>query len=161
MTNTTTNAKSTISVATSATVPADAAAYKALSWTVINDVTEIGGTFGDTYAKVEAKVLGARRVRKGKGSVDGGAIELKVLRNASDAGQTSLRTALASDEPVFIKIELGDKPTGANATGSIAYQPVLVFSAPVNGGDADSYVEQTFTLEIVGETVAVAPGTGA
>lgn len=155
-----TNAKSTISVATSATTPATAAAYKALTWTVINDVEEIGGTFGDTYAKVEAKVLGTRRVRKGKGSVDGGAIELTVLRDAADAGQNALRTALGSDDRVFVKIELGDKPAGANANGSLAYMPVLVFSAPVQGGDADSYVKQVFTLEIDGETVTVAPSTG-
>lgn len=154
----TTNAKSTISVATSATVPATAAAYKALTWTVINDVEEIGGTFGDTYAKVEAKVLGTRRVRKGKGSVDGGAIELTVLRDAADAGQNALRTALGSDDRVFVKIELGDKPsTGASPTGSLAYMPVLVFAAPVQGGDADSFVKQVFTLEIDGETVTAAP----
>ncbi|RXF69231.1 hypothetical protein [Hansschlegelia zhihuaiae] len=155
-----TNAKSTISIAPSGAIPTTAAAYKALTWTVINDVEEIGGEFGDTYAKVEAKVLGTRRVRKGKGSVDGGAIELTVLRDAADAGQSALRTALASDDRVFIKIELGDKPAGANATGSTAYMPVLVFSAPVQGGDADSYVKQVFTLEIDGETVTAAPAAG-
>jgi hypothetical protein len=157
---TVTNAKTVVSVAPTGAIPATAAAYKALTWTPVNEVTDAGGSVGDTYAKVEAKVLGARRVRKLKGSVDGGTIELKVLRDAADAGQTALRAALSSDDAIFVKIELGDKPTGANATGSTLYAPVLVFSAQVQNGEADSFVEQNFTLEIVGEIVTAAPGTG-
>lgn len=155
---TTTAAKSTISIATSATTPANAAAYAALTWGVIGNVVDIGGTFGDAYNKIEAKVLGTRRVLKAKGSVDAGMIELKVLRDAADAGQNSLRTALGSDDLVYVKIELGDKPSaGASPKGSTVYMGVLVFGAPVTNGDADSFVEQTFNLEVNTQPVEVAP----
>lgn len=154
---TVTNSLTVLSVATSATTPTTAALYKALTWSVVNGVTNIGD-LGDTYNKIEAKVLGTRRVQKAKGSVDGGTFEVTCLRDTTDAGQIAIRTAAKSDAPIFIKIELGDKPaTGANPTGTLFYAPALVFGAPVTAGESDSFVEQKFNVEIVGEILEVAP----
>lgn len=152
-----TNALTTFSIATANTAATTAAAYKALTWNAVGNVTNVGD-FGDVFNKIEAKVLGTRRVQKAKGSVDGGSWEITVLRDAADVGQNALRTASKLDTPVNVKLELGDKPTtGASPTGSIFYAPAIVFAAPVKAGESDSFVEQTFTVEIVGEIVEVAP----
>ncbi|WP_020185071.1 hypothetical protein [Methylopila sp. 73B] len=151
------NTLTVLSVATSATLPATAVAYKALSWSAVGGVSNIGD-FGDTYNKIEAKVLGTRRVQKFKGSVDAGPFEVTCVRDTVDAGQIALRTAAKSDVPVFLKLELGDKPaTGASPTGTLFYLPVSVYAAPVKTGEQDSMVEQTFTCEIVGDIIEVAP----
>ncbi len=73
------------------TVAADTPAeFAADTWIEIKD-TENLGEFGDEAAIISYRTLDQGRVRKMKGSVDGGTLELVVAADFLDAEQTPLR----------------------------------------------------------------------
>lgn len=132
---------------TSGTVPADQAAYEALTW-VECEQTDALGALGDTTAEVTFTGLGDARVQKLKGSSDAGTLDLSMAFNevafgSPLTGQGHLLVASndTSSDNYYFKRELGDASTGSPlGTGTTEYASGLVGSFTVSVDGADSIV---------------------
>ena len=132
---------------TSGAVPANQAAYEALTW-VECEQTDALGALGDTTADVTFTGLGDARVQKLKGSSDAGTLDLSMGFN-EDAfgspltGQGHLLVASndTSSNNYYFKRVLGDGSTGSPlGTGTTEYCSGLVGSFTVSVDGADSIV---------------------
>ena len=132
---------------TSGTVPADQAAYEALTW-VEAEQTDALGALGDTTAEVTFTGLGDARVQKLKGSSDAGTLDISMAFN-QDAfgspltGQGWLLVAAddTSSDNYFFKRVLGDGSTGSPlGTGTTEYCSGQVGSFTISVDGADSIV---------------------
>lgn len=75
--------------------PADSLAeFKAISYTTIGEVSEIG-EFGDERTIVPWISLADGRTRKARGSADAGDLQVTFAYDAADTGQDALATAFA------------------------------------------------------------------
>ena len=92
-------------------------------------------------------------VRKLKGTIDSGKVELVIARDESDTGQTALRAAAATWNAHNFKVELNDAPVGGTPTTFYFRGPVL--SAKLSLGTADDVVKQTFTVAVSGQVFEV------
>lgn len=134
----------------------DTTAYGLLSYTEVADVVNIP-EFGDTFNEINFTALGDSRVRKFKGSVNGGSLAIELGLNLTDAGQAAVEaardvTSAASNEYAF-KIELNDSG-GVNPT--TIYFRGLVFSYTKNIGEVESVVSSTVTIGINTEETILA-----
>ena len=88
------------------------ATYDAYTWTDCGEVTNVG-EFGREYQAVRTNNLASGATRKAKGSYDNGTIQLDLLFDASDAGQTLLEAAAVSTSHYSFRVQLpgeaGDK----------------------------------------------------
>lgn len=134
-----------------APAPADqytAAAYAALTYVEIGDVSEIG-EFGREYNLVTFNPLAKRRTVKRKGSFNDGTISIQMARVPSDAGQTILTEAVDDDDSYSIKILLQD--------GTIFYTSAQILSYTTNIGGVDQITAATVNLEIDNDILEVEP----
>lgn len=122
-----TSAGSTISISAGVPATIDAAGFGALTYTKINDVTDIG-MLGTQYALVNHVPVDQAVTFKYKTINDNGNLQLKGARVTTDAGQTLLNNAASSFAPYAIKIVLQN--------GAIIYGQVLVASYQTNIGTA-------------------------
>lgn len=76
------------------------------SWTEV-DGWMSAGSLGDTQEVVTAQLINTRRVRKRKGSLDGGTMENRFLPIPSDPGQQKFQQAINDCNPWSFKIEWG------------------------------------------------------
>jgi hypothetical protein len=115
-----TGAGSKIYIATAyGTVPANQAAYEALSWVEVEQ-TESIGEFGDSTAAVTFTGLGDARVQKLKGSSDAGTLNVVMAFNAladgsPTTGQYLMQQASANTtaDNYRFKITFNDASTGS------------------------------------------------
>lgn len=128
--------------------------YEGESWTEVGQVEEIG-EFGDEATDVTATVLGDRRTRHLKGSVDGGALVVTCLHDDTDTGQAAMITARATDFNYNFKVEIDD-PRSLSGTGTTYYFHGLVMSDRINIGNSDNVVRIAFNVGINSEFVKVA-----
>ncbi len=142
-----------------ATVPANAAAYAALTWTEIGLVESLG-EYGDAAAAVNFTSLGDGRVRKGKGSRDAGDLTITCGHDASDVGQQALVAAEATNFRYPFKVQY---PNKLNATGTdeMHYFVGKVMSKRNSGAAVNDVVRRTFTIAIDSAITEVAPTAGA
>lgn len=115
------------------------AAFQAVSYTIINEVTDIG-SFGKVYNQVTHNPLSTRQTIKRKGSFDNGTISLQMAYAPSDPGQTMLSTAVDSDSSYSYKVVLQDNTT--------FYFGAQAMSRPIEVGGVDSITSSTCDLEI-------------
>jgi hypothetical protein len=143
-----TGANATFYIATtSGAVPANQAAYEALTW-VECEQTDALGTLGDTTADVNFTGLSDGRVQKLKGSSDAGTLDLSMAFNQDSlgsplTGQGYLLVASndTSSDNYFFKRVLGDATTGSPlGTGTTEYCSGLVGSFTIAVDSADSIV---------------------
>jgi len=142
------SAGSDISVCLSQPSTLDAAGYGALTYIEIGEVTAIP-SHGDTFNKIEHKPLKRRRVRKLKGTVDGGSYTLAMAYAPGDDGQQALLTALAMDTSVSFRETLQD--------GTIIYTLGLVMSKPHIIGTVDEITAAECMIEVDSAEVVVYP----
>lgn len=123
-----------------ATLPANAAAYAALSWTEIKQVGNMGA-IGTTVNGLSYPTWGDTVVQKAKGMANAGDPTLEVMRNSTDAGQVAIRAAALTNLTYASKTERNDKLTGGG-TNTIIYNWGYV-AGPVRpqGGNEDFDVE--------------------
>ena len=126
----------------------DAAGYAGLAFVEIGEVTSIP-THGDTYTKIEHKPLSKRRVRKLKGTVDGGSFTVAMAFAPGDAGQLIVHDALSEDESVSFCEELQD--------GTKIYFLGLVMSEPHIIGSVDDVTAAEVMIEVDSAEVRVYP----
>lgn len=135
-----TSAGTTISISSAPIgVTYDDAAFTALTWTEIGEVSDLG-EFGREYNVIKFNPLKTRRTIKRKGSYDDGTVQVQLGKVKTDAGQLLLATALNSDLSYPIKIVLQD--------GTIFYFTAQVSSATTNVGNVDQITAMTVKLEI-------------
>lgn len=95
----------TLSVVATATIPADDAAWKALSYVEVGEIASIG-PLGDSHERVTVTGLKDGRVDSFPGSIDGGEQAVAInTENSGDAGQTVLRTANGTSNTVAVRIQ--------------------------------------------------------
>jgi hypothetical protein len=141
--------------------------FEAVDWTEINEVEDIG-EFGVEGSEQTFLSLKDGYVRKLKGSLNSGTVEVKCARDPSDSGQNLAREAAGDWSKYPVKIELNDKPT-PTGENTIYYMRVIVMSAKSDYGNADNIVRTTFNLSIDGAilelpaepTVTFSPAAGA
>ena len=129
--------------------------YEALTWVEIEEVFDLG-EFGDLRNAIETSSLRWNRIRRLKGRVDGGTLDLIVNRSADDDGQTKLAEAAASPFDYALKIELPDKVT-TNGTGTTFYFNVTVLGSRNSFGEADNVARATWSMGIQSERLEVEP----
>lgn len=127
-------------------VPADAAAYAAISYTEIGGVESIGD-YGDEAQVLTASALADQRVYKVKGPRDAGTLTLTVLDRPDDTGQAAAITAEATQFMYAIKVVLPNQIT-VGGTGETEYFCALVSSKRLNVGNASNIVKRMFNLAI-------------
>lgn len=112
-----TSAGSTLGISASLPATYDVTGFNALTYTAVGEITDLG-EFGTEYALVTYTALGQRQTKKLKGSFNNGSLQLQLGRDTADAGQTLLRTALASDNSYSFRVTL-QNATRLQFTGKV------------------------------------------
>jgi hypothetical protein len=120
--------------------------FAALSYTIINGVSTIG-EFGDTKTVINFDVIDESRVRKTKGTSNGGALSLVMALDDTDTGQTNLKTAFDSPNAYAFKVEFNDKLT-TSGTNSLAMFYGKVTSYAYTMGGANDVARRTVNVEV-------------
>ena len=136
-------------LALSAGIPAseDSAGYGVLAWTVIGEVTDLGG-LGRVYNLVTHNPIASRKTEKFKGSFNEGSQNVGLAIDRDDPGQVLAKTALASDDNYSFRLTYQD--------GSIDYYQAKVMSFETSVGSNDQIVSGTIAVEIDSEIAEVA-----
>jgi Putative Ig domain len=127
--------------------------YEAQTWVEIGEISSLG-TWGAKGKEVTASVLNDGYMRRLKGTIDSGTVELVVLRDPFDAGQIAAVAASKVWTTFPFKVELNDAP---NETGTPTdfYFLASVMSAENKYDNADTIIETTFSLGITGQITEV------
>lgn len=148
---------------TSGSVPANKAAYEALTW-VECEQTDALGDLGDESAEVTFTGLGDARVQKLKGSRNAGNLDLSMAFNENAfgsplTGQGHLLAASEDDssDNYYFKRVLGDASTGSPlGSGTTEYCAGQVGSFRISVSGADSIVMLTSQARINSPVIRVA-----
>jgi hypothetical protein len=127
--------------------------YTGQTWVEIGEITSLG-SFGAKGKEVVASVLDDAYIRRLKGSIDSGTVELVVLRDPFDVGQIAARAASQAYDTFLFKVELNDAITNTG-TNSIFYFRASVMGSESRYGTADDLIETTFALGITGQILEV------
>lgn len=121
--------------------------FEAVTFVEVGEIESIG-EFGDEAASVTFTALGDRRTRKLKGSFDAGTLALSLGEDITDAGQSDLREALASDDDYAIKITQADQITPSTGNPTTRYFNGKVMSFKTNVGAVDNVIRATVNIGI-------------
>lgn len=144
-----TSAGSKFFVVDAAALPAtyDEAGYEALTYVECGYITEIP-EFGSSTNVNTLNILGDRVVKKTKGSIDPGTINVPMGRVTGDVGQAILNVAKDSDLSYAFKVELNDDFTPTTGHPTTFYFTGKVASYTVNIGNSDSTVMASVNVAI-------------
>jgi len=142
-------------IATTAGIPANLAAYQALTFTEVAEVEDMG-EFGDESEAVSWTALSDARTRKLKGPRDAGTQVVVVGDDMTDDGQVALEAAEASPLNWPFKVQLNDALT-IGGEDSLHFFSALVMSKRRNVGNASNVVRRNFALAINTEILSVDP----
>ena len=134
---------------------ANQADYEGLTAVEVGEIEDMGG-FGDEANIVTFTALNNRRVRKLKGSFDGGNMELQLGRDLTDLGQAALKAAQAADDDYGFKVTFNDEGTGSPSSPTTVYFRAKVTSFTTSPGNADSILAAAATLAITSEFLEIA-----
>lgn len=124
------------------------AEFKALGAYVEVGEIEDMGEVGDTFNIVTFTAMANRRVRKFKGSADAGNMTLSLGRDVTDAGQTALKAALASDFDYAVKIVLNDQPAGSPSHPSTIFIRGKITAFSNNIGNVESITRRQCQIAV-------------
>jgi hypothetical protein len=141
-----TSAGSTVYLSAGVPATIDGAGFAALTYTKINEVTDIGA-IGPKVAMVTHVPVDQSVTYKLKTITDNGSVQLKGARATSDAGQTLLQAAVASFAPYALKIVL--------QTGTIIYSQVLALGYNTTIGTAGVVTTFDSDMAVSGAIVVV------
>lgn len=140
-------AGTTFSVSASVSGTETGTAYAALVYTLVGEVTDIG-SFGKDISLITHNPIGNKQTFKFKGSENNGALQLKLAKAVSDAGQTLLLAALNSAADYTFRVTLPD--------GADMYFRGKVMSFVTNVGSVNNILGADCKVEISGEIYEVA-----
>lgn len=139
-----TSAGTTLGISAGSPATFNEVGFEALApYTVIGEITDIGGDVGRVYNLVTHNPLATRHTAKFKGSYNSGSLSLTLAIDRADAGQILAKTALLSNSDYSFKIAFQD--------GTVTYFRGKVMSFPVNPGNVDSITSGTITIEITAD----------
>lgn len=141
-----TTAGSTFKISASLPATYDATGYNALTYTAVGEVTDMGEV-GREYNVVNHNPISARRTLKIKGSYNAGTISLQFGRDFTDAGQTLLTAAVASDNAYSVQITLQN--------GKKLYFTGLISSFKTSIGSVDQITAATANIELQTDVLEV------
>jgi hypothetical protein len=121
-------------------------AAEALAWVEVGETEDLG-EFGDEASEITFTALKNRRVRKFKGTFNGGTVTVQTGSDPEDEGQQAMIAAFASDLDYPFKIELNDQITEAG-TPTILYFIGKVMSKRRNVGNVENVVRQSFPIGV-------------
>ncbi|GAB5431291.1 MAG: hypothetical protein EpisKO_06610 [Epibacterium sp.] len=134
----------TLGISTAAPATHDITGFDALTFTNVGEITNVG-EFGKEWSLVTHNPLATRGTKKGKGSFNNGTLSPALALDPDDAGQTAMKTALESDDPVYFAVTLQD--------GTIYYLTGLVMSFKPNIGGVDDVVTASTAIELTPDEI--------
>lgn len=137
-----TSAGSTLAISSGTPATQDVAGFAALTYTTIGEITNLG-ELGKTFNVVKHNPVGNRRTQKFKGSYDQGTMALTMGRDVTDAGQSLLNTALASDASYACLLTLQG--------GHQMYFQAIVTDYKTNVGSVDQITAASTSLDITSD----------
>lgn len=144
-------AGSTLRISASLPATYDSTGFSALSYTLIAEITDLGSGLGKKYDLVEHRPVNDRKKYKFKGGYDNGTLSIKMASstaNASDAGQTLLKAAAASDASYSFKLTVQD--------GADYYFTAKTMSALTDYGTINNILMLNAELQIDSDIVETA-----
>lgn len=131
-----TTAKSRLYIGPAVTAaPADAAAYAALAWVEVDDISDLGEIAGEG-TDITIKRISDGYARHLKGTVDNGSLEITCLRNLDDDGQAAMTAAAGTWNSYAFKVQLNDMPVGGTAPTVFYFMgPILSAKTTLKTGD--------------------------
>jgi len=114
----------------SSSLPAthDQAGFEALTWTLVNEVTEVG-EYGRDYDTIEHAPINTRIIETIKGNYKEGGLPLSFASVPADAGQAVLLTASEADNDISVKIVRTDGQTDYNIGKVFSFKPNIAGGA--------------------------------
>lgn len=142
-----------------ATVPANAAAYAALTWTEVRNVRTFS-PFGEVRPVISRVVVGREYPVKKVGPADPGDLAVMIYPDDGDAGQIALASAARTRSKYAVKIgyPIGSRIT-PSASISLRYFSALVTANANQLGSADDIATEQFNLAVVSQIIRVASVT--
>jgi hypothetical protein len=134
---------------------ADAAAYEALTFVEIKEVTSLSDFGTDETVNSVSPLVGVNR--KFKGNIDAGTLDIEYSYIEADAGQVALRAAGATRDSYAVKVEENDAPTGK--TNTIYYSRGVVKAPQIKGGGGDDAVSEMCQIGFEQLIIKVDPAT--
>jgi hypothetical protein len=144
MINTAAGAK--LLIATTPGIPANLAAYQALTWTEVGEVEDLG-EFGDESDSVSFTALADARTRKMKGPRDAGTMAIVVGDDMLDDGQIAMEAAEATNINWPFQIQLNDAIT-VGGDDSTHFFSGMVMSKRRNVGNVSNVVRRNFSVAV-------------
>lgn len=129
---------------TAVTLPLNAAAFAALTFTEVGSVGNIGD-YGSAPNMVNYDTLDTEVRSKAKGVEDAGELSVEVARIFDDPGQVKMRAAAATKFNYAIKIEYADAPS-EDWSNTIMYAVGPVSGPQVMGGGTDDFIRESYTV---------------
>lgn len=133
-----------VAAAHSLPMPANAAAWAALTWVEIKGVGNMG-EIGTKENSLSYPLWGQSVDDKAKGRANAGDPTLEVMRDTTDPGQDALRAAGLTNLHYVFKVERNDKLTGGG-TNTLIYNRGLVFGPARPQGGSEDFDVEVFTL---------------
>lgn len=138
-----------------------AADFDAVTWVEVKGWVQMG-SFGDSRTVVTSERINSKRVKKAKGTANGGAMENVFDIIPNDPGQLKLIEAEQDANAYGVRIVYDDAPsTGVAPTPSEDMFVALVVSTPRQGGAANDPRRTSSTFEIDSNLVHVPATAGA
>lgn len=134
-----TSAGTTLSLSAAAPATYTAAGYKALTFTDVGEVSDLGDLPARIYEIVTWRNIASRGDSKAKGGFTLGTQTITVGIDPKDAGQTLVDTASQSDLAYSVKI--------ANPNLGTIFARALVMGGAKNYGDTNTIATRQITLE--------------
>lgn len=153
----TTLAGAKVSISTApVTLPLNAAAFAALTFTEIKSVGNLGD-YGSPPNIISYNTLDTEVTSKAKGVEDAGDLSIEVARIFDDPGQIAIRAAAATKFYRAVKVEYADAPSD-DWTNTIMYAAGPVTGPQLLGGGTDDFLRESYTVAFTDQRpIFVAP----
>lgn len=149
-----TTARSKLFVGTSLVHPAvDQDDYETDSYTEVGEIEDLS-EMGPEGAELTFRAIPDLWMRRRKGGLDAGAVELVCARDPEDPGQNILRAAVIDPLAFNFRVQFNDH-FEEGGIDSRFYFRAVVLTGRMNMGQADNITRQTFRLGIDGALLEV------
>lgn len=126
------------------TLPMNAAAFAALTFTEVKSIGNLGD-YGSPANLVNYNTLDTEVMSKAKGVEDAGELSIEVARIFDDPGQIAMRAAAATKFYWPIKIEYADAPSD-DWSNTIMYAAGPVTGPQLLGGGTDDFIRESYSV---------------
>ncbi|WP_299082827.1 hypothetical protein [uncultured Paraglaciecola sp.] len=133
----------TLKVTSAAPATFDVAGYAALTFTTVGEITNLG-EFGSEATLITHSSIDNKIIRKFKGSVNIGSMNMTLGLDTDDAGQILMKAGQALDLPSAFEL--------TTQNGDIYYFQAMIMSFKPNPAGVDDVLTASCTLELTGQS---------